>query len=186
MLVNNRSSAFKKPTYSGFKKGDVILRKKMRDVITDYIKSNDMTDPDNKSRIILDPLVSTLMKTRDTHASWNQVMQKVEAACGKCYVIALPDKFPITVKGDLPPIKFTVEKRTGNKKVTVISNFQVFGIEPKELAQKMQYVMSSSAAVVPGLKAGSENVLVQGDARKLATKLLLEQYKIPRSFVAAL
>lgn len=170
----------------GFKKGDVILRKKMRDVITDYIKSNDMTDPDNKSRIILDPLVSTLMKTRDTHASWNQVMQKVEAACGKCYVIALPDKFPITVKGDLPPIKFTVEKRTGNKKVTVISNFQVFGIEPKELAQKMQYVMSSSAAVVPGLKAGSENVLVQGDARKLATKLLLEQYKIPRSFVAAL
>ena len=67
--------------------------------------------------------------------------------------------------------------------MTIISNFEVFGIEAKELAQKLQHVMSSSASVVPGLK--SENVLVQGDARKLASKLLLDQYKIPRAFVAS-
>ena len=147
-----------------------------------YIKSHDLADPEDKRKVRLDPILSTVMRTRDLTAPWNQVMQRVEASCGKCYVISLPDKFPKTVKGELPPIQFKVEKRTGNKKVTIISNFEIFGIEAKELAQKLQHVMSSSATVVPGLK--SENVLVQGDARKLASKLLLEQYKIPKSFVA--
>ena len=168
---------------SGHKKGDILLRKTLRDHVIGYIKSHDLADPANKKLVRLDPLLSTVMKTRDLSAPWNQVLQKVESNCGKCYIISLPDKFPITVKGDLPPIQFKVEKRTGNKKVTIISNFEVFGIEGKELAQKLQHVMSSSASVVPGLK--SENVLVQGDARKLASKLLLEHYKIPKSFVAS-
>ena len=148
----------------------------------DYIKSHDLADPANKKLVRLDPLLSTIIKTRDLTAQWNQVIQKVESNCGKCYVISLPDKFPITVKGDLPPIQFKVEKRTGNKKVTIISNFEVFGIEPKELAQKLQHVMSSSASVVPGLRTES-NVLVQGDARRLASKLLIDEYKIPKTFV---
>ncbi|XP_063679257.1 eukaryotic translation initiation factor 2D-like isoform X1 [Bolinopsis microptera] len=166
----------------GHKKGDILSRKTLRDNVITYIKSHDLADPDNKKLVRLDPLLSTIIKTRDLTAQWNQVIQKVESNCGKCYVISLPDKFPITVKGDLPPIQFKVEKRTGNKKVTIISNFEVFGIEAKELAQKLQHVMSSSAAVVPGLRTES-NVLVQGDARRLASKLLIDEYKIPKTFV---
>ena len=161
-----------------------MQRKAMREQITEYIRSNCLTNESNKKLVTLDPLLSTIMKTRDTTAPWNQIMQKVEANCGKCFVISLPDKFPITVKGDLPPIQFKVEKRTGNKKVTIISNFEIFGIEAKELAQKLQHVMSSSASAVPGTKSDS-NVLVQGDARKLASKLLVEQYGIPKSYVSA-
>lgn len=175
------------PLFSKYrcKKGDIMLRKAMREHITEYIRSNNLTNEANKQLVILDPLLSSLMRTRDTTAPWNQIMQKVEANCGKCHVISLPDKFPITVKGDLPPIQFKVEKRTGNKKVTIVSNFEIFGIEAKELAQKLQHVMSSSASVVPGLKTGENNVLVQGDARRLASKLLLDYYRIPKSFVAA-
>ena len=140
-------------------------------------------DEGNKRLVQLDPMLSAVMKTRALTASWNEVMQRVESACGKCFIISLPDKFPVTVKGKLPPIEFKVEKRTGNKKVTIISNFSIFGINSKELAHQLQILMSSSATVEAG--PASETVLVQGDARKTAAKLLLEEYKIPKKYVSS-
>lgn len=177
-------NAFKFFSLLGYKKGDVLNRKEMRCVITEYIKRNNLMVEGNKKLIQLDPILSSVMKTRDTTANWNEVMQRVEAACGKCYIITLPDKFPITVKGKLPPIEFKVEKRTGNKKVTIVSNFGVFGIDAKELAHRLQILMSSSATVEVGPGA-AETVLVQGDARRTAAKLLLEEYKIPRKYVSS-
>ena len=38
----------------------------------------------------------------------------------------------------------------GNKKMTIISKFNVFGIDAKELSHKLQLAMSSSASVVLG------------------------------------
>ena len=170
--------------HTGYKKGDILTRKEIRANLTHYIRQQNLVIEGDKSRITLDPHLSDLSKIKDVKCMWNDVMQKAEQAFGQCYVISLPGRIPITVKGKLPPIQYKVEKRTGNKVVTLISNFTIFGIEGKELAQKLQLLQSSSACVVQGVKG--EEVLVQGDARKHATKLLLNEYKIPKTFVSDL
>lgn len=37
--------------------------------------------------------------------------------------------------------------RTGNKTVTLVDNVDVYGVEAKDLAERMQHVMASSASV---------------------------------------
>lgn len=166
----------------GHRKGEILSKQQVRHYVTEYIKTNQLSSTERKGQINLDPLLSTLIKTRELTSNWNQVMQKISSGCGQCYIISLPEQAPIVVKGELPPISFKVEKRSGNKKMTIISKFNVFGIDAKELSHKLQLAMSSSASVVLGAKDLYE-VQVQGDARKTATKILIEEYHIPKNFI---
>ena len=56
-----------------------------------------------------------MIQTRELTSNWNTVMQKISSGCGQCYIISLPEQAPIVVKGELPPISFKVEKRSGDK-----------------------------------------------------------------------
>ncbi|KAF7550220.1 hypothetical protein G7Z17_g5850 [Cylindrodendrum hubeiense] len=71
--------------------------------------------------------------------------------------------------GPPPRIQVTIEKRTGTKVVTKVSNLDPFFIDPQLLAPELQKKCAGSASVgqVKGAKPGLMEVVVQGDQRKV-------------------
>ncbi|KAJ5753026.1 hypothetical protein N7520_009943 [Penicillium odoratum] len=88
------------------------------------------------------------------------------------YAILKPGQTLADVKpkaGASPKAVITLEKRTGSKTVTKITNLEVFGIIPSLLAEELQKKCASSTSVTQAVGApkGVMEVLVQGDQRKI-------------------
>lgn len=66
-------------------------------------------------------------------------------------------------KGKIQPINIVVETRTGNKKVTLVDNLELFGIRITEFAKECQHGVAASATInkPPGKKC--EQLLIQGN-----------------------
>ena len=96
------------------------------------------------------------------------------------------------MKGKLDLIEMTLGKRSGNKKVTMIHNLDVFGIDPKEFGHKCQVGVAASSTVneAPNKKKSNGNpvieVLVQGNQVAFAGKLLLEHYNINKKYIRSI
>ncbi|KAM0396719.1 hypothetical protein ACHAQC_004229 [Fusarium culmorum] len=87
--------------------------------------------------------------------------------------------------GSPPRILITIEKRTGTKVVTKISNLEPFFIDPQVLAPELQKKCAGSASVgqVAGAKPGSMEVVIQGDQRKIITSDILGKRGIDMKWV---
>ncbi|KAJ5904091.1 hypothetical protein N7504_006474 [Penicillium tannophilum] len=88
------------------------------------------------------------------------------------YAILKPGQTLADVKpraGATPKAVITLEKRTGSKTVTKVSNLEVFGIVPTLLAEELQKKCASSTSVTQAVGApkGVMEVLIQGDQRKV-------------------
>lgn len=70
--------------------------------------------------------------------------------------------------GTPPKAYVTIEKRTGTKTATKVSNLEVFGIVPNLLAEELQKKCASSTSVsqATALPKGIMEVFVQGDQRR--------------------
>lgn len=70
--------------------------------------------------------------------------------------------------GAAPKANVVLERRTGSKTVTRVSNLEVFGIIPSLLAEELQKKCASSTSVTQanGAPKGVMEVLVQGDQRR--------------------
>ncbi|KAM0350642.1 hypothetical protein ACHAPU_003128 [Fusarium lateritium] len=87
--------------------------------------------------------------------------------------------------GSPPRILVTIEKRTGTKVVTKVSNLEPFFIDPTVLAPELQKKCAGSASVgqVAGAKPGLMEVVVQGDQRKVLTTEILAKKGIDMKWV---
>lgn len=76
--------------------------------------------------------------------------------------------------GTAPKAIITIEKRTGSKVVTKVSNLEIFGLIPSLLAEELQKKCASSTSVAQahGFPKGIMEVLVQGDQRKVLDTVL--------------
>ncbi|KAH1638608.1 hypothetical protein KXV25_004433 [Aspergillus fumigatus] len=96
------------------------------------------------------------------------------------YVILRQGQAPSDVKpkaGATPKINLVLEKRTGSKTVTKVSNLEIFGIVPSLLAEELQKKCASSTSVAQatGATKGVMEVLIQGDQRKAVETALLRR-----------
>ena len=95
----------------------------------------------------------------------------------------------VVQKGKLEPIEMMLGTRSGNKKVTLIHNLDLYGIDMSEFAHKCQVGVAASSTIheAPNKKrAGGHpvmEVLVQGNQVAFASKLLIEDYKLPRKYI---
>uniref|UniRef100_A0A669BMV6 Eukaryotic translation initiation factor 2D n=1 Tax=Oreochromis niloticus TaxID=8128 RepID=A0A669BMV6_ORENI len=105
----------------------------------------------------------------------------------ECYQAVFPGQPPIIKKGHIEPIDITVASRGSNKKVTLIKNLEVYGLDPAVVASVLQHRVQASSVLqpVPGAK---DRVLVQiqGNQIQQVGKLLLDHYQIPRKCIQGL
>ncbi|KAJ5578114.1 uncharacterized protein N7459_007078 [Penicillium hispanicum] len=96
------------------------------------------------------------------------------------YAILKPGQTLADVKpksGATPKALVTLEKRTGSKTVTKVTNLEIFGIIPSLLAEELQKKCASSTSVTQatGAPKGVMEVLVQGDQRKVVDTALVRR-----------
>ena len=95
----------------------------------------------------------------------------------------------VVQKGKLEPVEMMLGTRSGNKKVTLIHNLDLYGIDMHEFAHKCQVGVAASTTIHEASnkkRAGGNpvmEVLVQGNQVAFASKLLIEEYKLPRKFI---
>ncbi|KAK3851197.1 hypothetical protein Pcinc_042143 [Petrolisthes cinctipes] len=176
---------------NGFSKGDVLTIGEVRTVVTNYIK-NQKLKQEGKNTVTLNPVLHEAVVNRKEGyrevLRWDEIFSRMLGKMAPAVRITRSGAIPIIRKGKLDPIDLAVAKRSGNKKVTLIYNAGVYGIDESELAHQIQVGVAASTSVGPAehKPAGTTQVLVQGNQVAFIAKLLLETYHIPRKYIRGL
>jgi len=174
----------------GISKGCVLASPDIRKLLMEYVKKNELIDPNNKKFVRLDPLLTDVLFKKGEHQeklTWDKLMSHMVENMNPCCEIAIPGEKPIIRKGKMECIEVTTEKRMGNKKVTLVKNLDQYGIDLKDFAQELQQMAASSTALheIPGGKNDRFAVQVQGVQTK-HVKTLLDRRNIPKKYIKGL
>ncbi|CAL1276942.1 unnamed protein product [Larinioides sclopetarius] len=171
------------------RKGNTIPVTTVREVLKRYAKENSLQNENNPREVILDPILSDCISKRGECAStmtWDKLQDAIVSKMPHAYQIEFENKEPIVKKGKLEPINVTIDTRTGNKKVTLITNLETYGINPEKLAQHAQVAVAASTSITPTQSGKGVLVLIQGNQVRYLQKLFLEIYKVPRKYLQGL
>ncbi|KAL4934641.1 putative RNA binding protein Ligatin/Tma64 [Aspergillus undulatus] len=151
--------------------------------LDEYIQSQSpsIVDPQNKRILSLNPFLvntifpndkATLSRGKTTRDFLLKRLIEDPTLMAPHYAILKPEQTLSEVKpkaGAVPKVNVTLERRTGSKTVTKVSNLEIFGIIPNLLAEELQKKCASSTSVsqANGAPKGVMEVLVQGDQRKV-------------------
>lgn len=122
----------------------------------------------------------TLKRGKTTRDGLLKRIQEDRTLLQPHYAILKPGQTLAEVKpksGATPKALVTIEKRTGSKTMTKVTNLEIFGIIPGLLAEELQKKCASSTSVTQatGAAKGIMEVLVQGDQRKAVDTALVRR-----------
>ncbi|XP_045838416.1 eukaryotic translation initiation factor 2D isoform X2 [Meles meles] len=176
---------------SGHKKGSVLEGGEVRTIIVNYAKKNDLVDADNKNLVRLDPILCDCILEKNEHTvtklPWDSLLTRCLERLQPAYQVTFPGQEPIVKKGKICPIDITLAQRASNKKVTVVRNLEAYGLDPCSVAAVLQQRCQASTTVTPAPGAkDSLQVQVQGNQIHHLSRLLLEDYQLPRKYIQGL
>ncbi|XP_075709817.1 eukaryotic translation initiation factor 2D isoform X2 [Rhinoderma darwinii] len=177
---------------SGHRKGDLLTPSDVRSLIITYVKSNELVHPENKNFVTVNPVICDCLLDKSEHhditlLKWDDLVTRCLERMQRSHKVTFPGCSPVVRKGNLELIDISVAQRASNKKVTMIKNLELYGLDPSSFASLLQQRVQASATctALPGAKDRVQ-VQIQGNQSSHIGKLLLEHYKIPRKYVNGL
>ncbi|XP_063706221.1 eukaryotic translation initiation factor 2D [Culicoides brevitarsis] len=163
--------------------GSKLDEKQIKDHVKDYAGRKKLLDK-TIQKVNLDEVLSEICLTEGP-LSVDDIAKMIKNSMNASFEMRTQDKAPVK-GGKKPVIHITTATRTGNKKVTIISNLDLYGVNITEFAKaiKLAVAASTSMTEVPGYK--SEQLLVQGNHVSFVYNLLVDTYKIPRGNITGL
>lgn len=176
---------------NGYNKSDVLSTADVRRVVTDYIKKNGLQKEGEKTVTLNPVLHEAVVGKKEGYKEtlrWDEIFSRMLGKMSPAVRISREGAVPIIRKGKLEPIEIAVAKRTGNKKVTLVYNVSMYGIDESEFAHQVQVGVAASTSVGPAehKPQGMTQVLIQGNQVAFIAKLLLETYNLPRKYIRGL
>ncbi|CAK6957403.1 eukaryotic translation initiation factor 2D [Scomber scombrus] len=174
------------------RKGTILQPTEVRDIVTEYVKKNELVDENNKNYVTINPTLCDCLLEKSEYQEieslkWDDLFSRTLGRMQECYQIVFPGQAPLTKKGHIEPIDIAVASRGSNKKVTLIKNLEVYGLDPSVVATALQHRVQASSVLhpIPGAK---DKVLVQiqGNQIQKVGNLLLDHYQIPRKYIQGL
>lgn len=166
-------------------KGKGLTGSEVRQVIKQYVKEQNLQCEDMKGKVQLDELLADIVLAKGDNGSstmtWEELQSFVVSKMSHGYSLQFQDQPALQFKGRLEPVELTTAKRSGNKAITLVNNLDTYQIDPAEFAHKCQVGVQASTTThpAPHKKSGTE-VMIQGNHIAYASKLLLEEYQIPK------
>ncbi len=176
----------------------------VREIITAYLETSHLISETNKRLIKLDPTLSNSVfdgsgpLDKEVLAKGtvprDALIDRVLHAMSSSYAIVRNNSDPTSFKarsGAPPKVHITLEKRTGNKKVTKVSGLEAYFISPKLLADELRKACAGSTSVEPLAGATKKNerpieeVMIQGPQQD-AVVAALERRGVERRWVEVL
>eukprot|EP00347_Sterkiella_histriomuscorum_P011099 403373759 len=175
--------------------------KELRDLLTDYVKENNLENFATKGSVKLDPILNQIISNRKVINSQNEVSKDnlykaILDHIIDCYQVVQIDEQEIIkdrvkfFRGEIPMVKVQA-KRVQNKKQTVITGLELYQIDYDELVQYLQNKCAGSvttqeteSSIASGAKNPKQAVLVQGNHLDLISKdILPKRYFVPEKYI---
>ncbi|KAM3958321.1 eukaryotic translation initiation factor 2D [Aphomia sociella] len=166
------------------RKGTALSPAEVRTTLTEYVKSRNLNSSQQKGAVTLNTLLAKIVnKPEQESMKWEELMSGVQNKMTSSTEMRFADGSVKLSKSKLEPIKMQVASRSGNKKVTLVSNLETFGFNLQALSQVCQHGVAASCGVTrtPGSKL--DQLMLQGDQTYYVAKLLTETYGLPKKFV---
>uniref|UniRef100_A0A674PQB5 Eukaryotic translation initiation factor 2D n=1 Tax=Takifugu rubripes TaxID=31033 RepID=A0A674PQB5_TAKRU len=118
---------------------------------------------------------------------WDDLFSRTLGRMQECYQLVFPGQAPVIKKGHIEQIDISVASRGSNKKVTLIKNLEVYGLDPTMVSTTLQHRVQASTVLQP-IPGSKDKVLVQVQGNQIhqAGSLLLDYFKIPRKYIQGL
>ena len=145
----------------GYREGDILKSRDVRQIIVHHIKDKDLPDDD------FDFFLSKLVPVCEIRTTTGLLIKK---------------------KGDICPIKIDITDSGPSRQTTVIENLDEFGIELHEFCDTVHKKLSRGASVTSSHSDHTDEkisakVVVQGNQIGPVGDLLLTDYCVPRKFL---
>ncbi|NWQ59491.1 EIF2D factor, partial [Neopipo cinnamomea] len=177
---------------SGHRKGSILSSSEVRNIIINYVKTNELVDESNKNFVkvnatLCDCLLDKSEQDEISHLQWDDLLSRCLGRLQPLHQVTFSGQEPVVRKGNIEPINITLAQRSSNKKVTIIKNLELYGLDPQCVANTLQLKVQASATIspVPGAKDRVQ-VQIQGNQIHHLAKMLLEEYQLPRKYVQGL
>nr|XP_046253557.1 eukaryotic translation initiation factor 2D isoform X2 [Scatophagus argus] len=174
------------------RKGAILQPTEVRNIVTEYVKKNELVDENNKNYVTINPALCDCLLEKSEYQEvdslkWDDLFSRTLGRMQECYQVVFPGQAPIIKKGHIEPIDISVASRGSNKKVTLIKNLEVYGLDPAIVASTLQHRVQASSVLQP-IPGSKDKVLVQiqGNQIQQVSCLLLDHYQIPRKYIQGL
>ncbi|XP_034623031.1 eukaryotic translation initiation factor 2D isoform X3 [Trachemys scripta elegans] len=169
---------------SGHKKGSILSSSDVRNIIISYVKSNELVDETNKNFVKVNPILCDCLldkweQDEISKLKWDDLLSRCLEQLQPYHQVTFFGHEPIVRKGNLDPIDITIAQRSSNKKVTIIKNLELYGLDPQLVANTLQQRVQASATIntLPGTKDRVQ-VQIQGNQINHLAKLLLGKFEL--------
>lgn len=170
-------------------KGATMQPAEVRSIITEYVKRNELVDENNKNYVTINPTLCDCLLEKSEYQEieslkWDDLFTRTLGRMQECYQCVYPGQSPVIKKGHIQPIDVSVASRGSNKKVTLVKNLEVYGLDPAAVAAALQHRVQASSMLqpVPGAK-DRVAVQIQGNQIHQVGSLLTDHYQIPRKYI---
>ncbi|XP_023278572.1 eukaryotic translation initiation factor 2D [Seriola lalandi dorsalis] len=174
------------------RKGAILQPVEVRNIVTEYVKKNELVDGNNKNYVTINPTLCDCLLEKSEYQEveslkWDDLFSRTLRRMQECYQVVFPGQTPMIKKGHIEPIDISVASRGSNKKVTLIKNLEVYCLDPAVVATTLQRRVQASSVLQP-IPGAKDKVLVQiqGNQIHQVGSLLLDHYQIPRKYIQGL
>ncbi|XP_068585885.1 eukaryotic translation initiation factor 2D [Cebidichthys violaceus] len=174
------------------RRGSILQPAEVRHIVTEYVKNNELVDENNKNYVTIDPTLCDCLLEKHEYQEveslkWDDLFSRALGRMQECYEVVFPGHAPVRKKGHIEPIDISVASRGSNKKVTLIKNLDVYGLDPAAVAAALQRRVQASSNLQP-IPGSKDKVLVQVQGNQIhqAGNLLIDHYQIPRKYIQGL
>lgn len=174
------------------RKGAILHAADVRSIVTEFVKRNELVEGSNKNYVTINPTLCDCLLEKSEYQEvdalkWDDIFTRTLGQMQECFQVAFSGQAPIIKKGHIEPIDISVASRGSNKKVTIIKNLEVYGLDPAAVATALQHRVQASSILqpVPGSK-DKVVVQIQGNQIHQVGTMLLDHYKLPRKYIQGL
>jgi len=173
----------------GVKRNSSLSMGDIRKLVSTYVATNNLS---NDMIVNLDPYLhrSVCEKNEGYILSlpWDAVYRRLFKKLPIDHQLKFPGISPIIGKGEPPKITIVVEKRIGNKSMTVVKYLDKFMINLESFAEHIKKLAQASSIVTKATenKHCCDIVQVQGNQIRNCEKILTEKYKINTKYILGL
>lgn len=158
--------------------GDGLESSQIKKMLKEYVCNNKLQSPLNPRIIRINETLCTLCN-RELNASvpFEELLSYIMSKMTHSF--EMRSKNEVTKSSKNPTIQMSLATRSGNKKVTLVSNLEAYGIRLNEFEKACKLGVAASTTVTKLPYQKGEQLLVQGNQVRFIYKLLTETYKIP-------
>lgn len=161
--------------------GDQLTAASVKRVVMDYISSKSLSTADTSKVQCDDDLAKAILGVPPAEPlvlESSDLLKRVMARMLDTSSLP-PPKVAKEDKGKLTPIDIQTATRTGNKKVTLVSNLEIYGVDVAEFAKECSRGVAASTTINPLPGRKGVQLQIQGNQVRFISQLLHDKYRVP-------